>query len=86
MREHGFNMERLKRESGVAKSTLHHWLNGSVKRPYGWENLLRVAIALHLTKARTNRLLCAADLAPLDHLAAGASTSEQRLLLQHWGL
>ena len=85
MDDHGYKLERLARESAVAKSTIHHWLSGSVTCPYGWENVLKVARALNLSRARTNRLLRSARLPTLERLAAGAQHAAQKELLAHWG-
>lgn len=68
----GYSLERLARESGVSKATLHRWVSGKVARPYYWENLLAVAQVLNLNKVDVNRLLLSSRLPPVDALAAGA--------------
>ena len=84
MRDQGFTLERVARESRVAKSTLHHWLTGSVRKPYGWENVLKVAVAMNLSRLQVNRLLRSAGLPQVEQLAAGANHSMQRQLLAFW--
>lgn len=84
MEDHGYNLERLARESGVPKSTIHHWRSGKVRSPYDWEKLLRAARTMRLSRARTNCLLRSAGLPSIERLTAGVNDTTQRDLLAYW--
>jgi transcriptional regulator with XRE-family HTH domain len=77
-------LQQLADRSGVHKATLHHWLSGKVRRPYFWDRLLLVAIALDLDKPATDKLLHAAGLIPIDRLRAANQPERVRKLLDRW--
>jgi predicted ATPase/transcriptional regulator with XRE-family HTH domain len=79
----GYSLERLARESGVSKATIHRWQTGKVVRPYYWENLLNIANALYLTKVDTDRLLFSSGLPSIDTLSSNANP-EQQCLFRRW--
>src|SRR5919108_4766085 len=58
--------------SGVPKATIVNWLDGQVKKPRHWQDLVRVADALRLSAADTTRLLQAAGHQPIEALIAEA--------------
>jgi predicted ATPase len=80
----GMSLDQLVRASGLPRATVHRWLRGQVATTYYWDHLLRLARALHLTRAQTNRLLAAAGMPPLHRLTEQATTDEERDLLAHW--
>lgn len=71
---------RLSRLSGVPPKTLNHWLHGNVARPRRWQEVVKVASALHLTEAQTDRLLLAAGHARVRTLRATAGKDDLALL------
>jgi predicted ATPase/transcriptional regulator with XRE-family HTH domain len=80
----GLSLDRLARDSGLPRATVHRWLDGKVVSPYYWDHLLRLAVAMRLTRAQTNRLLAAAGMPPLHRLAERVTSDEHRDLLAHW--
>lgn len=73
---------RLATLSGVPRKTLNHWLSGQTLRPRHWQDVVRVAIALHLDEAQTDRLLLAAGHDRTQKLRARASENDLTLLSQ----
>lgn len=71
---------RLARLSGVPKRTLTRWLSGDVLHPHEWQPLVKVAIALHLDGAQTDRLLRAASHNSVRQLLAQARDRDRALL------
>ncbi len=84
MADTGYSLDRLAQESGVAKSTIHHWTSGRVLKPYGWENLLKVAKTMNLSKRRVNILLRSAQHKTIERIAAGPIHPLQRELVSFW--
>jgi transcriptional regulator with XRE-family HTH domain len=82
--ERGMRPRELARRTGMHVATLHHWLNGTVRRPYNWEGLLVIANELQLSKRDTNRLLRAAGLVSIDTLLDTNHSSHVRALLARW--
>lgn len=48
---------QLEKLTQVPKQTIVSWLEGRVKHPRSWSDIVRVAAALHLNESETNRLL-----------------------------
>jgi predicted ATPase len=71
--------------SGVPKATIVNWLDGQVKKPRRWQDLVKVADALRLSMADATRLLQAAGYPSVDALLARAESAEDRALLAAWG-
>lgn len=59
---------RAARLSGVSRRTLENWITGRTARPRDWRPIVKVAKALRLTTAETDRLLNAAGHPPLAQL------------------
>lgn len=57
----GRTSAQLARLTGISRKTLTSWLDGRTKSPRDWKEIVRVAIALHLNEAETDRLLLAAE-------------------------
>ncbi len=62
------SVRSLARQSGVSRRTLENWLSGRTLQPRRAEPLLRVAVALRLTRQETDRLLYAANQPRLNQL------------------
>ncbi len=62
------SVRSLARQSGVSRRTLENWLSGRTLQPRRAEPLLRVAVALRLTRQETDRLLHAANQPKLNQL------------------
>jgi hypothetical protein len=69
----------LARMSGLPKTTLINWLDGRVKRPRRWQDVLTVADALRLRQNQADNLLIAAGHEQVDRLFAIAQEHETRL-------
>lgn len=52
-----YSLGQLSRLSGIPKSTIVNWLQGRVKRPRTFDDLLKLAAIIHLSEAETTRLL-----------------------------
>jgi tetratricopeptide (TPR) repeat protein len=72
---------RLAALTGLARRTLAHWLNPSLptQKPRHWQDLVKVAAALHLTEAEADEVLRAARHRPLARLRATAAPADQKL-------
>jgi predicted ATPase/transcriptional regulator with XRE-family HTH domain len=84
IQERGASLDRLARQSGVRKQTIHNWLSGKSAKPYYWDKLLQVAAALGVTRVRASRLLLAAGQPPIGALAATLADPQRRALLAPW--
>lgn len=67
---------RLAKLTGLPKPTLESWRKGAVKKPRAVGDIFKVAVALRLTQAETNRLLAAADYPPLSQQLAQAQATQ----------
>lgn len=70
--------------SGVSKATILNWLDGLVKRPRRWQDVLKVADALRLSTHDVEELLAAAGHRPIAELYAHAASAADRALLLPW--
>src|SRR4051794_14143298 len=86
MQERGISLEQLAAESGVPKQTIHHWLEGSVRKPHTWQPLMKVARTLDLKKAQASALLHAANQPSLDILLGKVTHEEDKALLEPWAI
>lgn len=78
------NLHQLARDADVPLATLHHWLNGRVRRPHTWQPLLRLAAALNLSAGETDLLLDAARHPPLSQLISRAQNDSDQALVARW--
>lgn len=67
----------------VPKATIVRWLNGEVKKPREWQDLLKLAIVLRLTRAEVDELLNVGRHYSFAQLKATAS-EEENFLFAHW--
>lgn len=70
------------RDAGLAKATLHRWLNGTSVSPYHWDGLLQLLATLGLSRAQASRALRAAGLPSIDEL--WTKYPARRALLARW--
>ncbi len=54
----GIRVEKLASAAGITKRRLENWLTGP-SRPYKWQPVVRLAVALHLSEKDADRLLTA---------------------------
>jgi hypothetical protein len=80
----GYNVCQLARLSSVPRTTLMSWLSGTVKKPRVWQDIVKLAKALHLDESESNLLLGAAGNPTLIHFEAQARSEEERQLLGFW--
>ncbi len=83
MEERGFGQRELAVKSGVSAATLHRWLTGASERPYHRLGLLKIAAALDLPKASTNRVLRSAGY-PLLGVKTVSDDPDELLLMKRW--
>src|SRR6266545_3654321 len=70
--------------SGIPRATIENWLDGQVRKPRRWQDLLKVADTLRLSVAETTHLLHVAGYPPLERLLAQTAHAEDRALLAAW--
>jgi len=70
----------VSRLSGVPKATIVNWLEGRVARPRRWQDLVRVADAMRLSREATEDLLAAASHPSLTELDRVAGDGDRDLL------
>jgi hypothetical protein len=70
--------------AGVPRGTIENWLDGQVRKPRRWQDLLKVADALRLSRDEANRLLQVAGYPAIEALLAQAERVGDRALLASW--
>src|SRR5829696_8018258 len=70
--------------SGIPRATIENWLDGQVRKPRRWQDLLKVADTLRLSVAETTQLLFVAGYPPIERLLAQTEHAEDRALLAIW--
>jgi len=70
--------------SGIPRATIENWLDGQVRKPRRWQDLVKVADALRLSAAETTHLLQIAGYPSLETLLAQAEGAHDRALLASW--
>jgi tetratricopeptide (TPR) repeat protein len=75
---------RLARLSTIPKQTIISWLQGRVKKPHRWQDVVRVAAALHLNEADATLLLRSAGHLSISELQQVADNGTERTLLATW--
>lgn len=75
---------QLARLTGVPQMTIVNWLEGRVKRPRTWQDIVRLARALHLSWRETDTLLTAAGYPPVKHLQRQTADEQERALFRVW--
>jgi hypothetical protein len=84
VRRSAYSSGQLSRLSAVPKMTIVHWLQGHVKRPRAWEDVVRLARALHLNRVEADELLGAAGYPPISQLQTQSQDERERELLSVW--
>jgi hypothetical protein len=80
----GYNVCQLGRLSGLPRTTIVNWLEGQVKKPRVWQDVVKLARTLRLTRTETDELLYAAGHPNLTRLQVQAQNQEERDLLSFW--
>ncbi|HSH01193.1 MAG TPA: NB-ARC domain-containing protein [Anaerolineae bacterium] len=73
----GYTPGQLSSRSNIPKTTIVNWLNGRVRRPRHWRDLIALASAMRLSSHETNQLLLAAHHPPLAELYPELPTATQ---------
>ncbi len=81
-----YSAGQLAKLSGVPKKTIVNWLAGRVRRPHQWQQIVRVADALHLTEAEADRLLQAARWETLQIWRSQVAGQLEEALFSRWPL
>ncbi|MBA3946617.1 MAG: AAA family ATPase [Herpetosiphonaceae bacterium] len=84
MKDRRSSLRGLAREADVPAQTIHHWLRGRVKHPHTFDQLLKVAAALRLSKSEATQLLHSAGHKSIDELLAQATSPAELALLKPW--
>jgi hypothetical protein len=80
----GYNACQLSRLSGLPRMTLVNWLEGQTKKPRAWQDVVKLAQVLRLSKSETNALLGSANYPPLARLQVQAQSEGDQALLAFW--
>lgn len=73
------------RRAELSRSTIRHWVEGGVKKPRYWQDVIKVASALNLTESEATRLLTAAGHLSVPELLSSLPESDpDRELLAPW--
>jgi predicted ATPase len=70
--------------SGIPRATIENWLDGQVRKPRRWQDLVKVADTLRLSVAETTHLLHVAGYPPIERLLAQTAHADDRALLAAW--
>src|SRR5687768_712519 len=68
----------------IPLETIKNWLDGRSLRPRRWQDLIKLAAALHLTVRETNQLLHAAQHPPFHTLPLATLPAKYHDLLTRW--
>ncbi|GHJ42895.1 hypothetical protein Cs7R123_02370 [Catellatospora sp. TT07R-123] len=78
MRRAGVGTQTLSKLTGVPRTAIDNWRDGTVRRPRHWEPLLRIARVLSLSRDEVDALLCSAGQRPVAELAAAVGADDPR--------
>jgi predicted ATPase/Tfp pilus assembly protein PilF len=68
----------------VPEDTIVNWLKGRVRKPRNWQELVKIAKALHLSMEEADMLLQAAGHPPIRRLRKSSCGDKERALLKPW--
>ena len=71
--------DQAARSTGIPKDTILNWLKGRVKQPRSWQDVVKLAWALHLDEDQVNELLASAHYPAIAELRKTASAADQAL-------
>ncbi|MCA9995824.1 MAG: hypothetical protein KDE56_08775 [Anaerolineales bacterium] len=80
----GYNVCQLARLTGLPRMTLVNWLEGQVKKPRAWQDVVKVCRVLRLSSTETNQLLTLAGKPPLTQLQQQYQSQADMELLSFW--
>jgi predicted ATPase len=81
---HRYTAGLVSKLSGIPRATIENWLDGQVRKPRRWQDLMKVADTLRLSVAETTHLLHVAGYPPIERLLAQTEQAEDRALLAAW--
>lgn len=79
-----FTADRLAKLSGLPKPTIVNWLDGWVRKPRQWQDLIKAAIALDLDEADATALLQSAGYPSIEELLTRGGSEKDQALLEPW--
>lgn len=80
----GYTPGQLARRSGLPKMTIINWLQGRVKRPRFWQDVIKLAQAMNLNRPEEENLLDAAGYPPLANLVNNIQDEADEERLSSW--
>ncbi len=83
----GYTTGQLSKRSGIPKPTIVNWLEGRVRRPRSWKDLVRLAKALRLRQTEASKLLKCVGHPTLQELWSQAQIEKESFeieLLSEW--
>lgn len=85
LNDRGVTPDWVARRAELSRSTVRHWVEGTVKKPRYWQDVIKVASALNLTESEATRLLTAAGHLSVPELLSSLPESDpDRDLLDPW--
>src|SRR5689334_11473298 len=81
---HHYTAGLVSKLAGIPRATIENWLDGQVRRPRRWQDLVKVADALRLSASETTQLLQTAGHPAIEALIAHAELAQDRALLAAW--
>lgn len=84
LRSYGYTPGQLATLSKLPKSTIVNWIDGRVKRPREWQQVLQLGRAMRLTSTEVNKLLAAIGYPTLQELTRLNTSLEEQQLLTFW--
>src|SRR5512145_16979 len=82
--QRGYTYGQLAHLSKLPKRTIAHWLEGIVRHPRDWRDLVKLATVLHLSEIEANKLLLSAQHPGLAQLLRQADNEQDHCLLAPW--
>lgn len=81
---HHYTAGLVSKLAGIPRATVENWLDGQVRRPRRWQDLVKVADALRLTAGEATHLLQTAGHPAIETLLAQVERAQDRALLAAW--
>jgi tetratricopeptide (TPR) repeat protein len=75
-----YTYSQVSQLSGVPKRTIANWAEGIVRKPHRWQDIVKVAAALHLNETETSDLLLSTGHQSLQELRSIVEESDKQLL------
>jgi hypothetical protein len=79
-----YSASQLSTRAGIPLETVKNWLEGRVRKPREWRDVVKLASTLHLSATEASRLLRAAGHPTIEELLERNGNAEGKALLSSW--